>query len=38
MSLAKHLELQQQAIGQLVDLLEQERRALAQARVDGEKL
>lgn len=38
MSLAKHLELQQQAIGQLVELLEQERRALAQARVDGEKL
>lgn len=38
MSLAKHLELQQQAIVQLVELLEQERRALAQARVDGEKL
>ncbi|WP_335944106.1 flagellar protein FlgN [Pseudomonas sp. G166] len=38
MSLAKHLELQQQAIVELVELLEQERRALAQARVDGEKL
>jgi flagella synthesis protein FlgN len=38
MSLTKHLELQQQAIVQLVELLEQERRTLAQARVDGEKL
>ena len=38
MSLTKHLELQQQAIVQLVELLERERRALAQARVDGEKL
>ena len=38
MSLAKHLELQQQAIVELVDWLELERRALAQAKVDGEKL
>lgn len=38
MSLTKHLEVQLQAIVQLVDLLELERRALAQARVDGEKL
>ncbi|MHC8383764.1 flagella synthesis protein FlgN [Pseudomonas sp. LB3P14] len=38
MSLTRHLQLQQQAIVQLVELLEQERRALAQARVDGEKL
>ena len=38
MSLAKHLALQQQAIVELVDWLELERRALAQAKVDGEKL
>ena len=38
MSLAKHLELQQQAIVELIDWLELERRALAQAKVDGEKL
>lgn len=38
MSLGKHLELQQQAIEQLVQLLEQERLALAQAKVDGERL
>jgi flagella synthesis protein FlgN len=38
MSLGKHLVLQQQAIEQLVQLLEQERLALAQARVDGERL
>lgn len=38
MSLSKHLQLQQQVIVQLVELLELERRALAQARVDGEKL
>ena len=38
MSLAKHLALQQQAIVELVDWLELERRALALAKVDGEKL
>lgn len=38
MSLGKHLALQQQAIEQLVQLLEQERLALAQAKVDGERL
>lgn len=38
MSLGKHLQLQQQAIEQLVQWLEQERLALAQAKVDGERL
>ena len=38
MSLSKHLHVQQQAIEQLVQLLEQERLALAQAKVDGERL
>lgn len=38
MSLSKHLNVQQQAIEQLVHLLEQERVALAQAKVDGERL
>ena len=38
MSLGKHLQLQQQAIEQLVQLLEQERLALAQAKVEGERL
>ncbi|PRA26804.1 flagella synthesis protein FlgN [Pseudomonas poae] len=38
MSLSKHLQVQQQAIEQLVQLLEQERLALAQAKVDGERL
>ncbi|HEX8542366.1 MAG TPA: flagellar protein FlgN [Pseudomonas sp.] len=38
MSLAKHLESQQLAVLQLVVLLEQERRALAQGRVDRENL
>ncbi len=38
MSLSKHLHVQQQAIEQLVQLLEQERSALAQAKVDGERL
>ena len=38
MSLGKHLQVQQQAIEQLVQLLEQERLALAQAKVEGERL
>lgn len=38
MSLAKHLEIQQRTLQQLIDLLEQERLALAVATVDGERL
>ncbi|MBX8520636.1 flagellar protein FlgN [Pseudomonas cichorii] len=38
MSLARHLELQTQTVMHLVELLEQERRALAQARIEGERL
>jgi flagella synthesis protein FlgN len=38
MSLDRHLDLQRLAVEQLLQLLEQERLALAQARVDGERL
>ncbi|MEE1921440.1 flagellar export chaperone FlgN [Pseudomonas sp. 148P] len=38
MSLDRHLDLQHQVVEQLLQLLEQERLALAQARVDAERL
>lgn len=38
MSLDKHLDLQRQVVEQLLQLLDQERIALAQARVDAERL
>lgn len=38
MSLDRHLDLQHQVVDQLLQLLEQERLALAQARVDAERL
>ena len=38
MSLDRHLDLQHQVVEQLLQLLEQERLTLAQARVDAERL
>lgn len=38
MSLARHLELQTRTVHQLVDLLEQERRALSRGKIEGEQL
>lgn len=38
MSLTKHLELQTQTVVHLVELLERERAALAQAKIEGERL
>lgn len=38
MSLAKHIETQQRVLQQLIDLLEQERRVLIVATIDGQKL
>ena len=38
MSLGRHLDLQQQVVEQLLQLLEQERRVLAQGLVDAERL
>ena len=38
MSLDRHLDVQQRAVEQLLQLLEQERLALAQGRVDAERL
>jgi len=38
MSLGRHLDVQQQVVEQLLQLLEQERRVLAQGQVDAERL